>query len=233
MLSQLFERIHLAERRLMRSFGTDISTPSGRRAAKWHFNLADHAFLRGVWTNLDEIAPGVWRSNQPSPRRIARHKRDGFKSILNLRGVDKYAHYLFEREACEAQGITLIDIETEARSLIPATRYLELFEIFDRIEKPFVMHCKSGADRAGLAAALWMIDQEGHSVAQARDMLSFRYLHRKRARTGLMDHVLDAFEADTAETGIPIRDWFRTRYDPRALTESFYAKMGWPLPEPE
>ena len=38
-------------------FGTDISTPAGRRAAALHFHLTDHALLRVLWTNFYPVAP--------------------------------------------------------------------------------------------------------------------------------------------------------------------------------
>jgi len=226
MLQTLKHRLHLLERAFTRGWGTDISTPRARRVAKWHFYLSDHGFLRGLWTNQFQIAPGVWRSNQPSPARLRKLKAMGIETVLNLRGADRFSFYLFEAETCAELGLTLIDHKIYARSLVPRTRFLELFKIFDGIEKPFVMHCKSGADRAGLAAALWLLDQEGATLDQAKAMLSLKYVHLKRTKTGLMDHVLEVFEADTSEVPMPIRQWFAEKYDPRRVTASFNAKMG-------
>ncbi|MCG6903461.1 MAG: tyrosine-protein phosphatase [Rhodobacter sp.] len=232
MLGAFFNRIHQIERKFSRSFGTDISTPRARRNARWHFYMSDHGFLRGLWTNQFEIAPGVWRSNQPSQARLRKLAAIGIKTVLNLRGEDKFSFFLFEREACEALGLTLINHKIYARSLVPAARFAELFEIFDRIEKPFVLHCKSGADRAGLVSALWLLDQENASIDDAKAMLSFRYVHLKRTRTGVLDHLLETYEADFATDPMPIRQWFAEKYDPAAITASFHAKMGWPAPEP-
>ncbi|MDJ0826442.1 MAG: tyrosine-protein phosphatase [Rhodobacter sp.] len=227
MLSQINDRIKRAERSLATRFGTDISTPAARRAALWHFHLIDHGLLRTLWTNQYEIAPGVLRSNQPSPARIERLHRMGIRTILNLRGADKFSFYLFEQEACAQLGIELIDLKIYARSLVPRERFLQLFEIFDRVEKPVLMHCKSGADRAGLASALWLLDQESATLDQAKTMLSLKYIHLKRTKTGLMDHLLDVYERDAS---MPIRQWFAELYDPTAITASFHAKMGWPPP---
>lgn len=223
MLRPIFQRIHEAERRLMRSFGKDISTPAGRRAAWWHFYLFDHGILRGLWTNQFQIAPGVWRSNQPSPARLRRLHQMGVRTILNLRGVDEFSFYLFEKESCAALGIKLIDLKIYARSLVLREQFMELFAIFDRLERPFLFHCKSGADRAGLVAALWLLDKEGKSLEEARAMLSLRYAHLKRTKTGLMDHLLDFYEAEAE--GRPIRQWFAESYDPAAITASFNAKL--------
>jgi len=230
MLTSLLQRLHDVERRFSRSYGTDIETPGGRRQAWWHFYLSDHAILRGLWTNMFQIAPGVWRSNQPSPARLRRIKAMGIGTVLNLRGQDKFSFYLFERETCAALGLDLIDIKIYARSLVPRDRFMELFAIFDRIERPFVMHCKSGADRAGLASALWLLDKEGASIADAKAMLSLKYVHLKSTKTGVLDHLLEVYEADTAAAPMPVRQWFAEKYDPAAITASFHRKMGWPPP---
>ncbi|MDJ0626876.1 MAG: tyrosine-protein phosphatase [Rhodobacter sp.] len=230
MLSQINKRLKTAERSLATRFGTDISTPAARRAAMAHFHLIDHGILRTIWTNQYQIAPGVWRSNQPSPARMNRLHRLGIKTILNLRGADRFSFYLFEKEACDRLGIELIDLKIYARNLVPRDRFLQLFEIFDRIDKPFLMHCKSGADRAGLASALWLLDQEGTGLPRAKSMLSLKYVHLKNTRTGLMDHLLEVYEQDCATAPMPIREWFARRYDPATITASFHRKMGWPPP---
>ena len=63
MLHRIKTRLTEMERRLRTSFGDDISTPAGRRAAFWHFQLMDHAALRVAWTNLHRVAPGAWMND--------------------------------------------------------------------------------------------------------------------------------------------------------------------------
>jgi len=221
MFNQLKSRLDKAERRLRTSFGNDISTPQGRRAAIWHFHLMDHAFLRVLWSNLGQVAPGVWRSNQPSQGRIQRYAEMGIKTIMNLRGDARSSHYLLEEEACREHGITLVAVPLAARRLVPRQHLLELLELFETVERPFLMHCKSGADRAGLAAALYMMHIEGKTVEEARRQLSLRYLHLKNDHTGVLDFMLDRYAAETAEAAIPIRAWIETRYDHKALNAAF------------
>jgi protein tyrosine/serine phosphatase len=223
MLGRLFNRIHEAEKRWSASYGRDISTPHGRRAAWWHYQLSDHGFLRTLWTNLYEIAPGVWRSNQPSAARVRRYAEMGLRTINNLRGREEYSYYLFEREAAERLGIEMIDIRILARTLVPRQSFLELLDLFDRVPRPFVMHCKSGADRAGLASALYLMHVEKLPVQVARKQLSLRFAHVRQTRTGILDHLLDTYEADTATQPMPIRAWFETRYDHRAITRAYDA----------
>jgi len=201
--------------------GDTLDTPGDRARAMVHFHLVDHAYLRGLWHNEDEIAPGAWRSNQPSPRRFDRFARRGIKTVLNLRGENKNPHYLIEAEACARLGLTLINYPMAARAALEPARYLGLLDIFDTIEKPFVMHCKSGADRAGLASALYLIHVEGVAPRKARAMLSRRYVHLKQTKTGILDHLLDCYIKAHDETGIALRDWFETVYDRETIRDGF------------
>ncbi len=218
----LKKRFSAATRRFRETWGTDIATPEARRRAWWDFQLMDHAFLRRWWTNSREIAPGVYRANQPSPQRIARYAQAGVRSILNLRGEGRHSHYLFEREACEAAGLTLVNRRLYAAELPTREELLSLFEAFDTIEKPFVMHCKSGADRSGFGAALYLV-LTGRPVAEARRQLHWTHLHFKSDATGILDYFLETYEVAQAETGIDLRDWVADQYDPAALTAAYRA----------
>lgn len=226
MFDQLKTRFDNFERRMRANYGSDISTPAARRAAYWHFQLMDHAFLRVLWTNEDEIAPGVWRANQPSPGRLKRYRDMGIRTVLSLRGLNAGSHMLLEREACEALGLELAVARMKARALVPRKDMLDLLDLFETIERPFVMHCKSGADRAGLASALYLMHIEGQAVETAAKQLSWRYLHRNSDATGILDHVLATYAADSARDPMPIREWIETRYDPDALTADFRRIRG-------
>ena len=221
MLGKLLARWKAFEKSLDNSLGKDISTDHARRNARWHFNIVDHGILRTFWTNLFEIAPGVWRSNQPSQTRLKQYKDMGIATVLNLRGITDRSPYLFEEEACRDLGLKMINHQLSARSLVPKKELLSLLDTFETIEKPFVMHCKSGADRAGLAAALYLLHIEGASIAKARKQLSFRYIHIRASKTGILDHVLDAYEADTKTTPMPIRTWIEDCYSRKRLPRSF------------
>lgn len=221
MIRQIHQRLKDYQGRLTSRFGSDISTPAARRAAKLHFQLSDHAFLRVWWTNLAKVAPGVWRSNQPSPARLARHAAQGIKTVINLRGEVHQSFWLFEREACSALGMTLHDIGFSARQAPKRPMLLELHRLLTTAEKPMLLHCKSGADRTGLAAALYLIWVEGRPLAEAQEQLSMRYMHLSTGRTGILDHFLRHYGRVHAATGISLIDWITTQYDRTELTASY------------
>lgn len=182
------------------------------RKARIYMLWFDHAVLRLFWTNEMRIAPGVIRSNQPTPGRLHRLKRRGVVSVLTLRGAGDKAHFTTERAYCAELGLTLHAIALSDKKAPPKAALQALIETFRSIEKPMLMHCKSGADRAGLASAIYLLAVEGKPLAEARRMLSLRFFHVKWSRAGVLDRVLDRFEADAE--GRDFETWLEESYDP-------------------
>ena len=226
MIRKLLRTLDRKERDLRNSFGRDITDPKERKRSMWHFNWLDHGVLRILWHNFDEIAPGAYRSNHPNHKRFETYAAMGIKTVLNLRGVAKQPHYLFEVESCAALGLTLVNKQMAARRAPSVKELTDVLGAFETMERPFVMHCKSGADRTGLAAAIYLMLYEDTSLEVARKQLSFRYIHIRRTQTGILDHFLDVYGARAAKTPIAVDDWITTEYDPNALTASFEAKQA-------
>ncbi len=225
MLRKWYQALEKKERDLRNSFGHDITDPVERRKSERHLLWLDHGILRTFWHNFEEFAPGAYRSNHPSRKRFETYAAMGIKTVLNLRGKAKQPHYLFEVESCADLGMTLVTCQMAARRAPSIAELTKLLDAFKTIERPFLMHCKSGADRTGLAAAIYLMIYEGASIAEAKKQLSFRYIHIRRTKTGILDHFLDTYEARCAQSPIGIEDWIRKEYDPNALTLSFAAKQ--------
>ena len=226
MFALLKHKLRELEDRLNDPGSAGIEDPAVRRRHWLHFHLMDHAFLRLFWTNFARVAEGVYRSNQPAPARLARYRRMGIRSILNLRGDKPLSYYLFEREAAAKLGLTMVDTRLFAKKLPRPEVLIELEQIFRRIEKPFVMHCKSGSDRAGFAAALYLMMIENRPVAEAAQQLHWRFLHLQTTPTGILDHFFRVYAEAEARSGISLMDWIRTEYDPKAVRASFEAWLS-------
>ncbi|MBS0125110.1 tyrosine-protein phosphatase [Thetidibacter halocola] len=226
MLGKLWTRMENAERRFRRSWGKDVETPSGRFWAKVHYHLFDHAFLRILWTNFWPVAPGVWRSNQPTHARFERYKAMGIRTVINLRGPDKHAHYKFEKESVEALGLTLVDAKLWARHAAPRDAILEVLEALRDAERPMMFHCKSGADRAGFVAAMYQMVFDDVPVQEARKQLGLKFLHLKFTKTGVQDYVLDVYEARLAHGAIAFEEWIRHEYRHVALFKAYKAGVA-------
>lgn len=197
--------------------GSDMSGWRDRLHNFW----VDQGILRTFWSNSSEIAAGVFRSNQPDPKRLAKLKSQGFKSIVYLRGSSDGAAIRVERAACAELGLDLHVCRLSARRLPSVERVLELVDLFRKAEKPMLLHCRAGADRTGLASAVYLLVFEKKSIADAKSMLSPRFGHYKWAVTGVLDHLFVTYEEDYLNTGMSFEEWLRTKYDPIKITENF------------
>ncbi len=222
MLANFWTKVTDAERRFRRSFGHSIDTPRDRFWAKVHYHVFDHAFLRILWTNFDEVAPGVYRSNLPTRGRFRRYAEMGIKTVINLRGEEIYANYLFEKEDCADFGLTLVNAKLWARRAPDAEALLHVIDVMRTVERPFMFHCKSGADRAGLCAATYLMVFEDQPVEVAAKQLSFRYIHLKSTKTGILDYLLEVYAARLqAAEHIRFEEWIATEYDRDAVQAGF------------
>lgn len=187
--------------------------------------VIDHGFIRAIYGNVHPVAPGVWRAAQPSPRLLKWAKRKGIRTVLNLRGRrDNCGSYILEREACRKLGLTLIDFPIRSRSPLDKETVLAAGKIFETIEYPVLMHCKSGADRAGFMATLYLFVREGVPLRDAmRKHLSLLYGHLRQAKTGVIDFFFERYLADTRERPMAFTEWVEHVYDRKKLEADFRA----------
>ena len=227
MIVSLLAKLDNLERSVRTSFGRDISSRSGRFWAHIHFHLMDHAFLRVLCNNFHQVSDEVYRANQPSPSHLRSYKDKGIKAVLNLRGFSPQSYALFEEDSCKKLGLELISVPLSSSSAPQPEKLLEIIGIMDKIPKPFVLHCKSGADRAGLVSAMYLIAQKKLSVIEAKKQLSFKYLHLDFTKTGILDYILDVFSQRLKIENIDFLDWVKREYNAEILNSSFKSRIEW------
>ena len=227
MIGSLLTKLDNFERSVRTSFGRDISSRSGRFWAHVHFHLMDHAFLRVLWNNFHQVSDEVYRANQPSPSHLRSYKDRGIKAVLNLRGFTQQSYALFEEDSCKNLGLHLISVPFSGSSAPQPEKLLEIIDIMEKIPKPFVLHCKSGADRAGLVSAMYLIVQKKLSVTEAKKQLSFKYLHLDFTKTGILDYILDVFSQRLQVENIDFLDWVKREYNAEILNSSFKSRIEW------
>jgi len=208
-------------------FKGSLASPDARpgdRMRAWSDSLlVDHAVFRVLWDNWAAVVPGrLYRSNHPTPARLAAAKRrHGLKTVVNLRGHRQCGSDALSREAAERLGLIHIDAPFESRGAPHRDRILRVAEIFRTIQEPALIHCKSGADRAGLGAGLYLLLNGGTSQ-QALAQLSWRFGHISRSRTGILDAFFVRYAVE-GEGRKPFLDWVRDDYDEMALRRDFLA----------
>jgi protein tyrosine phosphatase (PTP) superfamily phosphohydrolase (DUF442 family) len=174
-----------------------------------------------VTRNEHEILPGrVYRSAQLNPDQLEKfvHKHN-IRTVVNLRGRPFNEWYPAEARATQALGISQEDITTSANRLPPPGEIRRLIEVFDRSEHPLLIHCQQGADRTGLASAMYLLLYTDADFSTAKRQCSPRYGHLRIHTTAAMDEFFDQYEAWLAARGEAhsperFRAWAIKEYSP-------------------
>ncbi len=112
------------------------------------------------------------------------------RTVLNLRGAFPGTPW-YEAEVATVRdaGAEIISMPMSANSQPDAALLASLLYELRTAPRPILIHCNAGADRTGLAVALFELLEEGKPPREADHQLSFRYGHFPwlTSRTGAMD----------------------------------------------
>lgn len=183
--------------------------------------LVDHGVFRVAYLNYHRLDDQAARCAQPTPRQIAGFARRGVKTIVNLRGARECGSYWLEEEACAVNGLELINFQARSRAAPTKAEIYAARDLFRRVTYPMVMHCKSGADRAGLMSVLYLFIHRGVPLETAKNQLSLRYGHVRQAKTGILDFFFEAYLSANAAAPLDFFDWLEHQYDPAVLVDEF------------
>lgn len=141
--------------------------------------VAAHMGVQQLRGNFHEVIPGeLYRSAQPGGRDIEAYAaRFGIRTIINLRDEKRGAWYREEADAARAAGIALIDFPISSDEKLDVGQAQALAEIMKRAAKPLLIHCEHGANRTGLAAAIYVGGVAGKSEMLSEFQISPYYGH--------------------------------------------------------
>jgi protein tyrosine/serine phosphatase len=200
----------------------DLSTPAGRVRTYLDYLWNDHAYLRLGFSNAHWISDELVRANQPWPHQLAAWKRRGIRTVVNLRGGFDASFHALEKDACERLGLAMVDFTITSREVPSRARVLGARRLFETIAYPALMHCKSGADRAGIMSVFYMHFRKGRTIREALDQLSLRYLHVRAGKTGVLDYTFERYLAEGEPTGMSFLEWVESpAYDPDGIKADF------------
>jgi len=204
----------------------DLSTPGGRISAYLDYLWKDHAYLRLGFQNAHWISDELVRTNQPWPHQLAAWKKRGIKTIINLRGGFDASFHALEKDACERLGLKMVDFTITSREVPSRARVLGAKALFETIEYPALMHCKSGADRAGIMSVFYKHFRQGVPIREALEQLSLKYLHVKQGKTGVLDYTFERYLAEGEPKGQSFLDWVQSdAYDEAGIKADFRSQM--------
>ena len=135
----------------------------------------------------------AYRSGQLNRDNLEHYVRKfGLRSVINLRGAGKGEKWYEEEiRTCRELGVIHFDIELSAYVRPSQNKISSLLNIFAIAPKPVFIHCLGGADRSGLASALWKLKVDGASKQEAQKQSSILYGHLPFGRAQVMDDCIE------------------------------------------
>ncbi|UHS57080.1 dual specificity protein phosphatase family protein [Agrobacterium vaccinii] len=142
-------------------------------------SVAAHMGINQLTGNFHEVLPGeLYRSAQPSGSDVEAYARQfGIKTIINLRDENPKGWYGQEKSAADANGVAMIDFPMSSARELPQYRAEELVRMMKDAPKPILIHCEHGANRTGLASAIYVGAVAKKSERAAEFQLSPYYGH--------------------------------------------------------
>lgn len=129
--------------------------------------------------NLGVVEPGVvYRAAQPKGNVGELFDSLKIASVLNLRGGSRSDDwYVAEVQAAATRKIDFYDLPMSATTRPPRKVLLQIARVLRTCKYPLLIHCKSGADRTGLAAGLYLMVKKSLPPGEAESALSLTYGH--------------------------------------------------------
>ena len=153
-------------------------------------STATYFFYMEEQGNFHTITPGkAYRSAQLDRDELEYYiKMYNIKSIVNLRGENPMAPWYREEKQVSAEyNIEHYDISLSSSREPDEEKIRKLIEIFRNAPRPVLIHCQAGADRSGLAAAMWKVIVDKEPKSEAQKQLSLFYGHLPIGKTTAMD----------------------------------------------
>ena len=109
-----------------------------------------------------EVAGGLYRAGQPTPKGFALLKRRGIKTVINLRAQND------EEPVVKNLGMKYVQIPLSAWHRVPDEAMQTFFAVLRDAENyPVIVHCERGADRTGTMVGFYRIAFQGWSADRA------------------------------------------------------------------
>jgi protein tyrosine phosphatase (PTP) superfamily phosphohydrolase (DUF442 family) len=170
--------------------------------------LAAYLLVHYLYFNFYPILPNqAYRSAQPSPAFLEKVVRENhIASILKFNRAVESSWSEDEFAEAKKLGVEMFYIPIGVSELPTRPDMIRIISALDHAPRPILVHCKTGADRTGLAAVLLAM-QAGESFAQAKDaQLRLRFGHIGHLGDDV-DDILSQYDQDRAAEGKSVRSY--------------------------
>ncbi len=160
----------------------------------------------------------LYRSAQPTGVDLEKKVKEyGIKSVLNLRGKNPgQTWYDNELIVSEEYGLKRVDISMSVERLPHRSEVLSLLDAYSNLPRPILVHCMAGADRTGLAAAVFALDYMKLTKPEASRQLDVYYGHVPDMYPAMTEFFNKIYQGQT---------WARESYDPCKASYEYYDKV--------
>jgi hypothetical protein len=144
----------------------------------------------------------------------------GIRGLINLRGRNpKHIWWRYETRICVRDDIVHCDVKLNSRQLPTRAMLIALMDAFDSVPRPLLLKCSGGQDRTSLAAALYLLQQNGWCGLRdaEKQFARWPYLHLPKRKQRWLS-LFPKFAAEQAGQ-IPLRRWIETDYSAEAFRD--------------
>jgi protein tyrosine/serine phosphatase len=151
----------MSMRALLLSVGLALATaPLACARGAPHAPAAPRQDIPGL-PNFAQVAPGLYRSAQPTAEGFRAAKAMGIRTVVNLRALHS------DRALLEGTGLGYVHIRSTAWHPEDEDVVAFLAVALDPARQPVLVHCEHGADRTGLMVASYRRAAQGWTLDEA------------------------------------------------------------------
>ena len=137
-----------------------LAAGAGAAHAEPHPPAAPRQDIAGL-PNFAQVAPGLYRSAQPTAEGFRAARAMGIRTVVNLRTLHS------DRTLLSGTGLDYVHIRVKAWHPEDEDVVAFLAVALDPKRQPVLVHCEHGADRTGLMVATYRRAVQGWSLEEA------------------------------------------------------------------
>ena len=181
----------------------------------------ENYFLSFFRLNFHKVDENLYRSAQPLPHQLEKLiKKYNLKTVINLRGNENTNINKKEKAICDKFNVEFITLNLKSRAIPSKEQINQIYNTLKSIKYPALIHCKSGSDRTGLVATLYLHLIKNIDLKESMKQLHFiPYGHIKYSKAGKIDFFFKTYLKENKN--INLLDWVNNYMDREKLNKEF------------